>query len=242
MYEEFARSEAFFGKDAMQKLYSAKVALFGVGGVGGWCAEALARSGVGAIDLFDGDDVSISNINRQVVALHSTAGRAKAEAMAARIRDINPACNVRAFNVFIDENTIGGVNFSSYDYVLDAVDTVTAKVLIIFACVKAGVPVVSCMGAGNKLDISAFKVADISKTSVCPLARAVRVALRKKGIEKGVKAVFSTETPSGAIVEDEGLSSRHIPASNAFAPAAAGLALARAAVLELIGENDRQER
>lgn len=242
MYEEFARSEAFFGNDAMQKLYSAKVALFGVGGVGGWCAEALARSGVGAIDLFDGDDVSISNINRQVVALHSTVGRAKAEAMAERIRDINPACNVRAFNVFIDENTIGGVNFSSYDYVLDAVDTVTAKVLIISACVKAGVPVVSCMGAGNKLDISAFKVADISKTSVCPLARAVRVALRKKGIEKGVKAVFSTETPSGAIVEDEGLSSRHIPASNAFAPAAAGLALARAAVLELIGENDRQER
>ena len=238
MYEEFARSEVFFGKDAMQKLYSAKVALFGVGGVGGWCAEALARSGVGAIDLFDGDSVSLSNINRQAVALHSAIGRPKAEVMAERIRDINPACNVRAFNVFIDENTIKDVDFSSYSYVLDAVDTVSAKVLIIACCQKAGVPAVSCMGAGNKTDISAFKVADISKTSVCPLARAVRTALRKKGIEKGVKAVYSTEIPSGAIVADEGLSSRHIPASNAFAPAAAGLALARAAVFDLIGRND----
>ena len=237
MYGEFARSEAFFGKSAMQKLYSAKVALFGVGGVGGWCAEALARCGVGAIDLFDGDKVSLTNINRQVVALHSTLGMYKCDVMVGRVRDINPACDVRAFNVFIDENTISCVDFSRYDCVIDAVDTVSAKVLIAENCVRASVPVISCMGAGNKQDITAFKVADISKTSVCPLARAVRSALRKKGITSGVKAVFSTEEPCRSIVED-GPSSRHIPASNAFAPAAAGLALAKAAAECLINRND----
>ena len=230
MNEEFARSQAFFGADAMQKIYSAKIALFGVGGVGGWCAEALARSGVGAIDLYDGDTVSASNINRQLVALHSTLGKSKTEVAAARIKDINPDCNVRAFNVFIDEHTFPAVDISAYDCVLDAIDTVTSKVLIISRCIKEGVPVISCMGAGNKLDISAFRVADISRTTVCPLARAVRTALKKQGIYKGVKAVYSTEPPAGCIVED-GNSSRHTPASNVFAPAAAGLMLAREAVL-----------
>lgn len=241
MYEEFARSEAFFGRENMQKLYSSRVALFGVGGVGGACAEALARSGVGAIDLFDGDVVSVSNINRQVVALHSSVGRPKAEVMAERIRDINPACKVRAFNLFIDGNTIGGIDFSSYDCVLDAVDTVLAKVMIIERAKLCNVHVISCMGAGNKIDISAFKVADISKTSVCPLARAVRTALKKRGIAGGVQAVFSTEQPTGRIVEEEG-STRHIPASNAFAPVAAGLALARGAVLYLMDSEKGSDR
>ena len=241
MNEEFARSEAFFGRENMQKLYSSRVALFGVGGVGGACAEALARSGVGAIDLFDGDKVSASNINRQAVALHSSLGRPKAEVMAERIRDINPACNVRAFNLFVDGDTIGGIDFSSYDCVLDAVDTVSAKVMIIERAKLCNVHVISCMGAGNKIDISAFKVADISKTSVCPLARAVRTALKKRGIAGGVQAVFSTEQPAGRIVEEEG-STRHIPASNAFAPVAAGLVLARGAVLYLTDTEKGSDR
>lgn len=229
MHGEFVRSAALFGEEAMQKLYGAKVALFGVGGVGGWCAEALARSGVGAIDLFDGDAVSLSNINRQAVALHSTVGMPKAEVMAERIRDINPACAVNAFNVFIDASTIGGVDFSQYDCALDAVDTVSAKVLIAEECVRRGIHIVSCMGAGNKQNITAFRVADISKTSVCPLARAVRSALKKRGIYSGVCAVFSEELPARTVVED-GPSSRHTPASNVFAPAAAGLMLAQEAV------------
>lgn len=236
MYEEFVRSAAYWGADAMQKLYSAKIALFGVGGVGGWCAEALARSGVGNIDLFDGDCVSLSNINRQAVALHSTIGRSKAEVMAARIRDVNPAANVRAFNIFIDESSISAVRFEQYDYVLDAIDTVTSKVLIAERCVKEGVREVMCMGTGNKKDITSFRVADISKTSVCPLARAVRTLLRKRGIESGIKAVFSTELPAKNLVED-GPSSRHIPASIIFAPAAAGLIMAQTAVTDIIEKN-----
>lgn len=237
MNEEFARSEAFFGRDAMQKLYNAKIALFGVGGVGGWCAEALARCGVGRVDLFDGDVVSVTNINRQAVALRSTIGRSKTEVMAARMRDINPAAEVRAFDIFVDESNIGGIDFSVYGVVLDAIDTVTSKVLIIERARAAGVPVISCMGAGNKLDISAFKAADISKTSVCPLARAVRTALRKRGIYGGVTAIYSAEQPKNVLVEDD--SSRHIPASNVFAPAAAGLALAREAVLKIIDAGEK---
>lgn len=237
MNEKFSRSEAFFGREAMQKLRASRVALFGIGGVGGWCAEALARSGVGAIDLYDGDVVSPSNINRQIVALHSTLGRQKAEVMAERVRDINAACDVRAVCLFYDESTADAVDFSVYDYVIDAIDTVTSKVLIISRCKEAGTPVISCMGTGNKTDISSFRVADISQTSVCPLARAVRTLLRKKGITSGVKAVFSTEKPAAVIVED-GVLSRHIPASNAFAPAAAGLMLARETVLDLIKTDD----
>ena len=237
----YDRTLPLMGEQGVEKIKRARVALFGVGGVGGACAEALARSGVGSIDLFDGDKVSVSNINRQVVALHSSVGRPKAEVMAERIRDINPACNVRAFNLFIDGDTIGGIDFSSYDCVLDAVDTVSAKVMIIERAKLCGVHVISCMGAGNKIDISAFKVADISKTSVCPLARAVRTALKKRGIAGGVQAVFSTEQPSGRVVEEEG-STRHIPASNAFAPVAAGLALARGAVLYLMDTEKGSDR
>ncbi len=233
MHEEFARSLAFFGEEAMQKLYNAKVALFGAGGVGGWCAEALARSGVGAIDLFDGDAVSVTNINRQLAALHSTLGKSKTGVLAARISDINPACDVRAFDVFVTEDNFPA-DLKRYDCVLDAVDTVSAKALIISRCVAEGVPVISCMGAGNKSG-TWFQAADISKTTVCPLARAVRSALKKRGIYSGVRAVFSTEAPSGGIVQD-GVSSRHIPASNVFAPAAAGLVLAREAVRCLTGE------
>ena len=230
MYDEFSRSEVFFGIEAMKRMYSARVAVFGIGGVGGWCAEALARSGAGSLDLFDGDRVGVTNINRQLVALHSTLGRFKADVAAERVLDINPDCDARAFNVFIDGNSVQDIDFSRYDCVADAMDTVSAKVSVIERCKEAGVPVVSCMGAGNKLDISAFKVTDISRTSVCPLARAVRTALRKRGISGGVRAVYSEELPARVLVEGEDGSSRHIPASNAFAPAAAGLALAREVV------------
>lgn len=239
MGEEFSRSEAFFGTGAMERIYAARVAVFGVGGVGGWCAEALARSGAGAIDLYDGDRVTLSNINRQMVAVHSALGRYKAEVAAERIRDINPGCSVRAYNVFIDKDTIEDIDFSVYDYVADAVDTVTSKVLIIERCINAGVPVISCMGAGNKLDTAAFKAADISETKVCPLARAVRSALKKKGITEGVRVIYSEEMPCGSIVEQEEGSSRHIPASNAFAPAAAGLAAAREIVCDIAGISNR---
>ena len=195
MYEEFARSEAFFGREAMQKLYNSKVALFGVGGVGGWCAEALARSGVGEVDLFDGDAVSLSNINRQAVALHSTVGRRKTNVMAERMRDINPDISVREFDIFVDESNIDGIEFSRYDIVLDAIDTVTSKVLIIERACAARVPVISCMGAGNKLDGSAFQVAAIEKTRECPLAKIMRRELRLAGVT-GVKAVYSEDKPT----------------------------------------------
>ena len=230
MYDEFSRSEAFFGIEAMRKMYSARVAVFGIGGVGGWCTEALARTGAGSLDLFDGDRVSASNINRQLVARHSTLGRYKAEVAAEHVLDIYPDCDARPFNVFIDEKTVNDIDFSRYDCVADAMDTVSAKVSVIARCKEAGVPVVSCMGAGNKLDISAFKVTDISRTSVCPLARAVRTELKRRGISGGVRAVYSEELPARILVEGEDGSSRHIPASNAFAPAAAGLALAREVV------------
>ncbi len=236
MYDEFSRSEAFFGLDAMRRMYSARIAVFGIGGVGGWCTEALARTGAGCLDLFDGDRVCASNINRQLVARHSTLGRYKAEVAAERVLDIYPDCDARPFNVFIDENTVNDIDFSRYDCVADAMDTVSAKVSVIARCKEAGVPVVSCMGAGNKLDISAFKVTDISRTSVCPLARAVRTALKRRGISGGVRAVYSEELPAHILVEGGDGSSRHIPASNAFAPAAAGLALAREVVRIIMEE------
>ena len=248
MYEEFARSEAFFGREAMQKLYSSKIVLFGVGGVGGWCAEALARSGVGRVDIFDGDTVSLSNINRQVVALHSTVGMPKAEVMAARMRDIFPQIDVRPFNIFIDEGNIGSIDFSSYDVVLDAIDTVTSKVIIIERSVRAGVPVISCMGTGNKLDISAFRAADISKTRVCPLAREVRTALKKRGIESGIQVVASREKPFSRekISETERITTKNgeqtefvkiIPASTPFVASAAGIFMASYIIGKLGVEN-----
>lgn len=238
MYEEFARCEALLGEGAMKKLYSARVAVFGTGGVGGWCAEALARSGVGRIDLYDGDAVSVTNINRQAAALHSTLGMPKAEVMAARLRDVCPAADVRAFVMFVDEGNIGRIDLSAYDVVVDAVDTVACKALIAERALAAGRPVFSCMGTGNKLGTSPFVAADISKTHTCPLARAYRSALRKRGISEGVTAIFSAEKPAGVLV-DEGTSSRHIPASVMFAPAEAGIALAREVLLFVVSEGRR---
>ncbi len=222
------------GGQAMERLSRAHVILFGVGGVGGYAAEALARGGVGALDLVDPDRVSLSNLNRQIVALHSTLGRYKTEAARERLLDINPAMTVNAWQVFYGPETADGFDLSRYDYVIDAVDTVGAKLELAVRAQDAGVPIISCMGAGNKLDPTAFRVSDISRTSVCPLARVMRRELKKRGVAR-LKVVWSPEpplTPESAGEETEG---RRIPGSVSFVPSAAGLVLAGAVIRDLAG-------
>ncbi len=243
MPEEFARAELLFGREAMEKLAHSRVAVFGVGGVGGYVVEALARSGVGALDLIDSDRVSLSNLNRQLHALHSTLGRLKVEAAAERVRDINPACKVRTWPVFFLPETRAQFDFAQYDYVVDAIDTVTGKLALIEAAREAGVPIICSMGAGNKTEASAFRAADLSETAVCPLARILRKECRRRGIEH-VKVVYSEEKALRPLVQGseappEGR--RTIPGSAAFVPGAAGLVLAGEVVKDLIGF-DRQER
>ena len=212
------------GSEAMQKLAAAKVAVFGVGGVGGSCAEALARAGVGSIDLYDNDIVTLTNLNRQIVALHSTVGQDKADVMAERIADINPACNVRAFKIFYMPDTADDVDLSGYDYVIDAIDTVAGKVELVVRAKEAGVRIICAMGAANKMDPMAFMVSDISKTKTDPLARIMRKELRARKIED-VKVVWSGEEPKA---------SQRPPASNSFVPPACGLVLAAEVIRDLI--------
>jgi Dinucleotide-utilizing enzymes involved in molybdopterin and thiamine biosynthesis family 1 len=225
----FSRTEILIGKEKLDKLRSAHVAVFGAGGVGGYVIEALARSGVGKIDIIDGDRISITNLNRQIVALESTVGEYKAEAAKARILQINPAAKVRAYNLFFDDSTADTIHFHEYDYVVDAIDTVAGKIGIIQRAKEADVSVISSMGAGNKLDATAFRVADISKTRVCPLARVMRRELKKRGIAN-VKVVYSEEealTPLPAEDGDKkGTAGRPVPGSVAFVPSAAGLIIA----------------
>jgi tRNA A37 threonylcarbamoyladenosine dehydratase len=225
----FSRTASLLGDKAMEKLKNARVAVFGIGGVGGYAVEALARSGVGALDLIDKDKVSVSNINRQIIALHSTVGRLKTEVAAERAKDINPDICVRVHNVFYLPETVDQFDFSQYDYVVDAVDTVAAKLELYRRAKAVGVPVISAMGAGNKLDPTAFRVSDIHKTEGCPLARAVRTACRKEGI-KQIKVVYSTEEPKGAVVADNG---RYAPGSISFVPSAMGLVIAAEVVKDL---------
>lgn len=220
MEEIFSRTEMLLGAEALKKLAAARVAVFGIGGVGGYTAEALARSGVGAIDLIDPDRVAESNLNRQIYALHSTLGRYKTEVARERINDINPVCKVTEHRIFYLPET--PFDFSLYDYIVDAVDTVSAKIAI--AVNAAGVPVISCMGAGNKLDPTAFKVADVYSTSVCPLARVMRRELKKRGV-KALKVVYSEEEP---------IKSGAVPASCAFVPSVAGLIIAGEVIKDLI--------
>lgn len=250
MIYRFSREELLLGPEKLQKVQRSRVAVFGAGGVGSYAIEALARSGVGAIDIIDGDCVSLSNINRQLFALESTLGRNKAEVATERIKDINPACNVRAYPLFFTAETADQFDFSSYDYVVDAIDTVTWKLLIISMAKQAGTPVISCMGTGNKLDPMAFRAADISETAVCPLARIMRKELKKRGIE-GVKAVYSEEeakTPLPVEAGDEkgmgGEGSRRsaTPGSMAFVPAAAGLLLAAEIVKDLIKTAGKEQK
>ena len=237
MNEEFAREALLIGEDALKKLNTASVALFGVGGVGSYAAEALARSGVGKIMLVDNDVVSVSNINRQLCALHSTVGRLKAEVVAERLRDINPSIEVTVRCEFVLPENIDTFELSRFDYVIDAVDTVSAKLAIAQTCNEAGVAMISCMGTGNKLDPCAIEVTDISKTSVCPLARVMRRELKSRGIAH-LPVVFSTEepiSPTEPLYSDNG---KKIPASIAFVPSVAGLVAASEAVKYIIREAD----
>jgi len=228
MEDQFERTTRLIGPEAMQRLKGSRVAVFGIGGVGGACAEALARAGVGAIDLFDNDKVCLSNINRQAVALHSTLGRYKADVMAERIADINPECRVGAYKIFYMPDTAEEVDLAVYDCVVDAIDTVAGKIELVVRAKAAGVRVVCAMGAANKMDPMGFVVTDIFRTETDPLAKAMRKELRARGITD-VKAVWSRETPSPS-------GSRGPLASNSFVPPACGLALASEAVRGLIEE------
>ncbi|MGN0814756.1 MAG: ThiF family adenylyltransferase [Candidatus Coproplasma sp.] len=236
MINQFSRTALLLGDSALEKLKNSHVAVFGVGGVGGYAAEALARSGVGSLDLIDNDVVAESNINRQIIALHSTVGRLKAEVMAERARDINPQIRVNAINRFYSPETANLFDFSAYDYVIDAIDTVSGKISLVVQAKAAGVPIISSMGAGNKLHPELFEVADIYSTSVCPLARVMRTNLKKLGV-KSLKVVYSREQPitpdiSAAETKPGG---RPAPASCAFVPSVAGLIIAGEVVKDLVG-------
>ena len=228
----FSRSEALLGHEAMEKLQKSHVAVFGIGGVGGHICEALARSGVGTITLVDADTVSESNINRQIVALSSTIGKLKCSIMAERMKDINPDIKVITKPLFFGEETKDDFDFSSFDYIADAIDTVSSKLLLCEISAKLNIPIISSMGTGNKLDPSLFKICDISKTSVCPLARVMRYELRKRDIKK-LKVLYSKETPVKAFA-DEKKGGRPAPSSVSFVPSVAGLMIAGEIIKDLI--------
>lgn len=240
MPDQYSRSRLLLGEDSIKKLRSAHVALFGLGGVGGYAAEALARAGIGHLDLIDDDTVSETNLNRQLLALHSTIGQAKVDIAAARIRDIDPSITVRTFKTFYLPETSQDFDFSQYDYVVDAIDTVTGKLALIAQAKEAGCPVISCMGTGDKLDPTAFRVADISRTSGCPLARIMRKECAKRSL-KGIKVVFSPELPMAhhdspndtLEPQREGSSRRATPGSVSFVPAVAGLIMAGEVIKDL---------
>ena len=228
MKEELLRTAMLLGEEAVEKLQKARGAVFGIGGVGGYTLEALARAGIGQLDLIDSDTVSRSNINRQILATHSTVGMPKVEAGKARVLDINPDCVVRTWEIFYTPETADQFDFTQYDYIVDAIDTVTGKLQLIQRAHECGTPIISCMGTGNKLDPAAFQVSDISKTTMCPLARIVRKELGKRGI-KHLKVVYSQEealSPTGWEEEARALGKRQIPGSVSFVPGAAGLILA----------------
>lgn len=224
MSEQFERTKMLLGEDGMARLKTACVAVFGVGGVGGYAVEALVRSGVGAVDIFDNDTVSVTNLNRQIIATHDTIGRPKVDVMRERALSINPDVVINAHNCFYMPDNADEYDFSVYDYIIDAIDTVTGKLEIIIRANEANVPIISCMGAGNKLDPTLFEVTDIYKTSVCPLARTMRYELRKRGIKK-LKVVYSTEEPAKT--------GNRVPASVAFAPSVAGMIAAGEVIKDL---------
>lgn len=237
MSEQFLRTEMLLGSEAIRRLQKARVVVFGLGGVGGYAVEALARSGVGSLDLIDSDTVSVSNLNRQLLATHSTVGMLKVDAARNRVLDINPDCIVRTYPVFYTPDTAGQFDFTQYDYIVDAIDTVTGKLALVERAKAADTPIICSMGTGNKLDASAFRVADISKTAMCPLARVMRKELSKRGI-RHLKVVYSQEealTPTGWEEEAAALGKRQIPGSVAFVPGAAGLLLAGEVVRDLTG-------
>lgn len=245
MPNQFLRTQALLGKDALEKLSRSRVAVFGIGGVGGYVCEALVRSGVGAFDLIDNDEVSLTNINRQIIATHGTIGRKKTEVMRERMMDINPRVRVTEHQRFFLPENAGEFPFDEYDYVVDAIDTITAKLELAVRCSEMNIPLISSMGTGNKLDPCAFKVTDISKTSVCPLARVMRRELRKRGVNH-LKVVYSQEAPL-VPVEDlsidgeppsEESARRSIPGSVAFVPSVAGLIIAGEVIQDLVREGE----
>ncbi|MCM1145132.1 MAG: tRNA threonylcarbamoyladenosine dehydratase [Lachnoclostridium sp.] len=248
MSDQFSRTELLLGKKAMDKLAASRVAVFGIGGVGGYVCEALARSGVGAFDLIDNDKVSLTNLNRQIIATYKTIGKYKTEVMKERILDINPEAGVITYNCFFLPENADEFPFDEYDYIVDAVDTVTAKIELVMKAQEKNIPIISSMGAGNKLDGSQFKVADIYKTSMCPLAKVMRRELKKRGVKK-LKVVYSEEKPTRPL-EDMSISSsendicpseaehecskrKDIPGSVAFVPSVAGFIMAGEVVKDL---------
>lgn len=250
MLNQFSRTQLLFGAEAMEKLYHARVAVFGIGGVGGYTAEALARSGIGTLDLIDDDKVCLTNINRQIFATRKTVGQYKVDVAEQRILDINPDAVVHTYKTFYSPDTAEQFDFTLYDYVVDAIDTVAGKLELVEQAEKAGVPIISSMGAGNKLDPTAFEVADIYETSVCPLARVMRRELKKRGIKK-LKVVYSKE-PAMTPIDDMAVSCRancicppgtertctqrrQVPGSNAFVPPVAGLIIAGEVVKDIAG-------
>ena len=241
MLNRFSRSELIFGEEALRNLSECCVAVFGIGGVGGYTVEALARGGVGKLVLVDSDEVCLTNLNRQIIATEQTLGRCKVDCAKERVLSINPECEVRTYPVFFLPENAEEFDFASYDYVVDAVDTVAAKIALIEACKKAGTPIICAMGAGNKVDPTAFAVADIEKTSVDPLARVIRTECRKRGIH-GVKTVFSKESPAelqktGSTEETK---KRSLPGSTSFVPPVMGLIMAGEVIKDLIGYNQKQ--
>ena len=236
MDDQFSRTRLLLGDDGIEKLKNARVAVFGVGGVGGYAVEALTRAGVGALDLIDNDTVACSNLNRQIIATHDTIGKLKVDVAADRVHAINPDCTVRVYRTFYLPETKDQFDFTQYDYVVDAIDTVSGKISLVLQAKEAGVPIICAMGAGNKLDPSMFEVADLYKTSVCPLARVMRTECRKRGI-KHLKVVYSKEPPVTPFVsaEDMAPGKRSVPGSVSFVPAAAGLILAGEVVRDLVG-------
>lgn len=234
MADCFSRTELLLGNEAMKKLAEARIIVFGVGGVGAYVIEALARCGVGSLDIVDNDSVSVTNINRQLIALNSTVGMPKTEVMVNRMKDINPDINAVGHQCFFNSETERLFDFSQYDYIVDAIDTVTAKLRLIEIAQERGIPIISCMGTGNKLDPCLLRIADISKTSVCPLARTMRYELRKRGINH-VKVLFSTEEPRKAVVRDEEsiAAKRNPPGSVSFVPSSAGLIIASEVIKDL---------
>ena len=245
MSNQFSRTELLLGEEGMEKLAAARVAVFGIGGVGGYTVEALARSGIGALDLIDNDKICLSNINRQILATMKTLGMYKVDAAEERIAAINPECKVKTYKTFYLPSDDGGLDFTLYDYVVDAIDTVAGKLAIIQNAKAAGVPVISSMGAGNKLDPTSFEVADIYKTSVCPLAKTMRRELRKMGIDS-LKVVYSKEEPIKPKSDDgispyeclqtERVARKAIPGSNAFVPPVAGLIIAGEVIKDIISK------
>lgn len=231
MSEQFSRTELLLGRDAMERLKKSRVAVFGIGGVGGYVCEALVRSGIGAFDLIDSDKVSLSNLNRQIIATRQSIGKYKTEVMKERMLDINPEINVRIYNTFFLPENADEFPFYEYDYVIDAVDTVTAKIELVMKAKKTHVPIISSMGAGNKLDGSMFRAADIYETKVCPLARVMRRELKKRGVEN-LRVVYSEETPIcvNFSMENtdkvENRDKKTVPGSVAFVPSVAGLIIA----------------